>query len=100
MENDDFLVTINGKKDLDFNEHYNRVYRDYELNDDPYFGLNIEGIYNTVSSVANSIKDPIFLSINIQSLISKHEQLIQFLHDLSEAKIIVDVIAVQEIWDV
>jgi hypothetical protein len=42
----------------------------------------------------------VFLSINIQSLYSKHEKLVQFLDELNSSNITVDAIAVQEIWDV
>ncbi len=42
----------------------------------------------------------IFISINIQSLQSKHEQLVEFIHEVSKFKIDVDVIAVQETWEV
>jgi hypothetical protein len=39
------------------------------------------------------------LSINIQRLLSKHEQLLQFIQELEKSNITVEVIAVQEIWD-
>ncbi len=93
MNFDNSLQNINGDFNLDFTEHYNRVYRDYELNDDPYFGVNINCVYYDIPSLSASIKGPIYLSINIQSLMSKHESLVQFLHELSVAKISVDVIA-------
>ncbi len=53
-----------------------------------------------IPSLSASIEGPIYLSINIQSLMSKHENLVQFINDLNAAKISVDVIALQEIWDV
>jgi hypothetical protein len=40
------------------------------------------------------------LSINVQSLLSKHEQLLQFIQELEKSNITIEVIAVQEIWDV
>jgi hypothetical protein len=45
-------------------------------------------------------KDPLYLSINIQSLLSKHEQLLQFIQELEKSDVTIEVIAVQEIWDV
>jgi hypothetical protein len=70
------------------------------LNDDPYFGINISCDYHDLASISTVITEPIFLSINIQILYSKHEKLVQLLHDLSELNIVVDAIAVQEIWDI
>jgi hypothetical protein len=85
---------------LKFWEPYNRVFEDTELNDDPYFGLNIQCKYHDIKSLSETVKEPIFLSINIQSLQSKYDQLLEFIFNLSNANIIVDAIAVQEIWDI
>jgi hypothetical protein len=43
---------------------------------------------------------PVFLGINVQSLQSKHENLCLELDELIKNKTNVDVIALQEIWDV
>jgi hypothetical protein len=45
-------------------------------------------------------KKPIYLSINIQSLQSKFEQLRTELNDFESKNISIDIIALQEIWDV
>jgi hypothetical protein len=45
-------------------------------------------------------KKPLYLSINIQSLLSKHESLKAFAVNLLSKQVPVDVIALQEIWSV
>jgi hypothetical protein len=45
-------------------------------------------------------KSSVFLSINIQSLMSKHEQLVLEIAELEQKNISVDVIALQETWDI
>ena len=97
------LDSINQQADLDFFTAYNRVYIDNEVNDDPYFGVNLSSCYHTSSSLAdlcNNEKSPIYLSINIQSLLSKYEQLVLEMAELEEKNIVVDAIAIQETWDV
>jgi len=91
---------INNRGDLDFLEQYNRVYVDAEVNDDPYFGVNIQCKFHNLFTLSQTVNKSIFISINIQSLQSKHEQLVEFIHELSKFKIDVDVIAVQETWEV
>jgi hypothetical protein len=70
------LDSINHQADLDFFTAYNGVYVDNDINDDPYFGVNLSSCYHTNSSLADlcsNVKSPIYLSINIQSLLSKYE---------------------------
>ncbi len=43
-------------------------------------------------------KKPIYLSINIQSMMSKHESLKSFAVNLLPKQVPVDIIAIQEIW--
>jgi exonuclease III len=50
--------------------------------------------------LCNNRKSSVFLSINIQSLLSKHEQLVLEIAELEQKNIVVDVIAMQEIWDI
>jgi exonuclease III len=98
MEFTQNLTLLNSRADLNFLDGYNKVYRDSDLNDDPYFGLSISCDFHNIASLSQLTTDPIFLSINIQSLMSK--QLIQFIHDLELVNVKVDVIAVQEIWEI
>jgi hypothetical protein len=100
MQDVDSLTVINNREDLCFWQGYNHIYRDTDLNDDPYFGVQISCNYHNLKSLTDTVNEPIFLSVNIQSLLSKHERLVQLLLELNSANIIVDAIAVQEIWDV
>ncbi len=72
------LNVINAKADLDFFTSYNTVYRDENLNDDPFYGINLNSKFHDTDSLAelcNLNKSSIYLSINVQSLMSKHEKL-------------------------
>jgi hypothetical protein len=100
MQNGENLDLINRREDLCFTEGYNRIYRDTDLNDDPYFGINIMCNYHDLPTLSRDVKESIFLSINIQSLYSKHDKLVHLLSDFSAANILIDAIAVQEIWDI
>jgi len=100
MVDDVNLTFINNREDLNFFNGYNRIYRDAELNDDPYFGLNFSCNYHDLESLSSVVKEPIYLSINIQSLYSKHDKLLQLLLDLNALNIVVDAVAIQEIWDI
>jgi hypothetical protein len=96
----DNLEAINRRADLNFFECYNQIYRDDVLNDYPYFGIDLTCNYIDVNSIYSLPSSPLFLSINIQSLHSKHEQLVHLLHEFHKLNKTVDVIAVQEIWEV
>ena len=70
------------------------------LSPTPYFGINIMCNYHDLPTLSRDVKESIFLSINIQSLYSKHDKLVHLLSDFSAANILIDAIAVQEIWDI
>jgi hypothetical protein len=94
---------LNGRAELDFFTSYNNSYRDTVLNDDPYYGITINSGFHDIYSLSNicrAYNGPVFLGINIQSLQSKHENLCLELDELIKNNINVDVIALQEIWDV
>ncbi len=70
---------------------------------DPYSDLIIDSKYYdmyTLPSILNDSDSPIFLSINIQSLLSKYEELRFFITDMSRKKVSIDVIAIQEVWEI
>ncbi len=54
----------------------------------------------TLPSISNDDNSPIFLSINIQSLNSKHSELCNQILELTSKKLQIDVIAIQETWDI
>jgi hypothetical protein len=97
------IELINGRADFDFFLEYNRLYRDDDTNDDPYFGRNISSNYhdiNSLSRLPNIEKASVIISINIQSLQSKYEQLVLKLSDLEKGGVCIDVIVLQETWDI
>ncbi|MFO0002061.1 MAG: endonuclease/exonuclease/phosphatase family protein, partial [bacterium] len=90
-------------ENLDFFTGYNRIYHDTAIDDNPYYAMQISSKFYDIESLASAefIKNrPIFLSINIQSLQSKFEQLRSELDECVSKNISIDVIALQEIWDV
>jgi hypothetical protein len=67
------------------------------INDDPYFGVNISSLYHDSTSLANlciTVKSSVILSINIQSLMSKHANLVLELAEFEKKGIIIDAIAI------
>ncbi len=100
-ENNDLIVALNGNAELDFFTGYNRDYYNDEVNDDPYFGTQCVSKFYDVLSLSNEEfirTSPIFLSLNIQSLQSKYEQLRTEMCEFSSKNIQVDAIALQEVW--
>ncbi len=100
----DNLAALNDAAYLDFRTAYNHVYQDVnDITNDPYSELIIDSKYYDIYSLPTILHDnvsPIFLSINIQSLMSKYDELRSFIVELSGKKIVIDVIAVQEVWEV
>jgi hypothetical protein len=97
------LETINSQADLDFFTAYNVMYLDEQVNDDPYYGVNLSSNFHNSESLSNLCvhqKSPVYLSLNVQSLQSKHEQLSIEIAELEEKNVIIDAIALQETWDV
>ncbi len=89
--------------ELDFFTEYNREYHDVEIDDDPYFGINVSSKFYDINSLASAefVKNvPLYISLNIQSLQSKFDQLSSEIAELSEKNIVIDVIALQEVWDI
>ena len=103
MQNNIDIVTLNSMADLDFFSLYNQLYRDLDINDDPYYGLNVSSGFHdpvTLSNMCSNYKSSVFLSLNIQSLMSKYEQLVLEIAELEQKNIVVDAIALQETWDI
>jgi hypothetical protein len=82
---------------------FNRVYHDTHVDDNPYIGLTLSSKFYDIPSLSSDVSivsKPIYLSINIQSLQSKYEQLLAELSEIENKGIYVEIIALQEIWDV
>jgi hypothetical protein len=68
----------------------------------PYLHVNIDSKFYDCDMLKNSFTNyqhPIFMSINIQSLMSKHENLKNYVLDLVQNNVPIYVIALQEIWN-
>jgi hypothetical protein len=103
MLNANCIEALNDMAELDFFTEYNREYHDVEIDDDPYFGINVSSKFYDLNSLASAefVKNvPLIISLNIQSLQSKFEQLSLEIAELSEKNIVIDVIALQEVWDI
>jgi exonuclease III len=72
------------------------------LNDDPYSNLNITSKFYDINSLSQLCANgqPIYLSLNIQSLNGKFEEFKQFVIELQQKNVNLDVIALQETWDI
>jgi len=94
------LGQINANPNFDLTN----VFNDYFLNDpetNPYAELTIDSIFYDNASFTDKFKNsqmPIFLSLNAQSLQSKHEKLCAFILELCNNDILIDAIAIQETW--
>jgi exonuclease III len=101
--NCEHIDALNDNLDFDFFSGYNRDYVDPNINDDPYFGTKCNSKFYDIQSLSGEEfirTSPIFLSINIQSLQSKYEQLLIEIAEFSSSNINIDVIALQEVWDI
>jgi hypothetical protein len=75
-------------------------------NDDwpnPYTSVNINSSFYDTDTLIQKFSNylhPLFISINVQSLMSKHEKLKEFALNLISRNVPLYVIAVQEIWSI
>jgi hypothetical protein len=94
---------LNDIPELDFFTQYNRLYRDVNLNDDPYANVVLESQYYDFGNIRNNnrvCESSVYLSINIQSLNSKYAELCLLVEDLKKKNVTVDAIAIQETWEI
>jgi len=94
---------LNNMPELDFSHHYNILYKDINLNDDPYSNINLDSQFYDILALSKNLpvsKTPIYLSVNIQSLNSKFNELCNMLNELQLKKINIDVVALQETWEI
>jgi hypothetical protein len=94
---------LNNQQDLDFSNLYNRVYHDAEQEVNPYSNVIIDSKFYTFDTLCNTptlIESPLFLSINIQNLNSKHAELCFTIEELQKKNVKIDVIAIQETWEI
>jgi hypothetical protein len=103
MNNDDVLLTsLNHNASYDLKTSAQFLYE----NDDwpnPYLHVNIDSKFFDTDSFYSKFSNhphPVFLSINIQSLMSKYDNLKIFVSDLIKHNVPIASIAVQEVWSV
>jgi len=97
------LNLLNNDMSLDFLHQYNQIYIDQDRETDPYMNRNLNCQFHNMSalsSIPNAEIMPIYLSVNIQSLNSKFEQLKEQILDLQNQNLKVDAIAIQETWEI
>ena len=96
------LQLLNDRIDLDFIHLFNNLLLD-EQEDNPYINVEINGkFYDTESFVNDPIirTSPVFISINVQSLNSKHANLSDLVCDLINRGVNIEIIALQEVWSI
>ena len=94
------LNLLNNNKSLDV-LHNLRNYNEDENN--PFSEVNVDSLFydeETFTSKFKNSNKPIFLNLNVQSLMSKFDKLKNFILKLTNTGIQIDVIAMQEIWSV
>jgi hypothetical protein len=68
-----------------------------------FTSVNLKSSYYNISNLNklyNEKNSPLLISLNIQSLQSKFEKLLNFINELNQSGIIVDIIAIQETWKI
>jgi hypothetical protein len=96
------LKDLNNDITLDAGDKLNSYIKDDE-NVSHFFQTDIGSLYFDIDTFSKSFKNsknPIFLSLNIQSLNSKYEKLKVVMQTLQEANLPIDVLLLQETWEV
>ena len=96
------LLSLESNNDLDFRFQYEALYNDENLYEDPYSNINLCSKFYDMDSVLNLSANghSLYLSLNIQSLNSKFDEFQQFITELQQKNVNIDVIALQETWEI
>ncbi len=102
MEDDALLESLNSSPTYDHSVLLNNF---LQTNDDTqtFTNVNISSLYHDINSLTTNYsnsKTPLILSLNIQSLQSKFNALVDFITQLETLSITIDVIALQETWNI
>jgi hypothetical protein len=68
-----------------------------------YHNITVDSQFYDVEYLCNTFSNnisPLYLNLNVQSLSSKHDKLSSLINELSNRKVLVDVIALQETWKI
>jgi len=98
LQNNDLQI-LNGRIDLDFIHLFNNLLLD-EQEDNPFINVELNGKFHDIESfVADPIifSSPVFISINVQGLNSKHANLNELVSELINRGVNIEVIVLQEI---
>ena len=93
---------LNNTNDYNLTNTLN-IYLGNDPETNPYLNNDKTLGYCSINHLVQNLKnpnDPLFLSINIQSLNSKYEKLIEFINELTRLKLNIVSIALQEVWAV
>jgi Reverse transcriptase (RNA-dependent DNA polymerase) len=96
------LASLNSNPNYDFKNAAEFVFE----NDDwpnPYSYIDINSMFYDSDSFVEAFAGhphPVFLTLNVQSLMSKHDKLKNFIMTLNQRNVYIAVIALQEIWSV
>jgi len=101
------LGSLNSNSEYDFSNELNLYFGNandlFDIDVNPFENLKINCNYfdeSTFISKLENCKEFILLSANIQSLSSKFSKPVEFISMLKSKNIILDLIALQEIWNV
>ena len=94
MDDDIYLGDLNSKNDLDNNMFLNQFIIDDENDFNIYKGILLNSKYFNIESISakcRSENKPVVISLNIQSLQSKLNDLVAFLSSLNSKNIVIDI---------
>ena len=98
------LMSLNNNRNLDLLSILMNNQGSPEENDiNPYLEMKIDSSFYDEETFISKFKDtnkPIFLNLNVQSLMSKFEKLKHFIVNITNKGLQIDVIAMQETWTV
>ena len=103
MESDRLLLgSIESNRNFDF-RHFNNIFHSAEPSENPYTEIDLSSNYHDHSSIINTFQNSnqsLLMSLNIQSLQSKYQKLINLLNHFSSKGVNIDVIALHEVWQI
>ena len=102
-ESDDIVLElIESNQSFDF-RHFNNIYHENDPLENPYSEINLDSNFYDQPSFCKKFQNTdnlLFLSINIQSLPSKHQKLCALINLYLTNNLSIGVIALQEIWQI
>ena len=102
-DDDIYLGALNSNNNLENNMFLNQFIIDDDNEFNIFNGALLNSIYFNIESFSAKCKSenkPVVISLNIQSLQSKFNELLAFISHLNSKNILIDVIALQETWAV